>query len=133
MPLPHKEHRSASPATRLCRFLQYDIRRLLKAVIDRNLLIQRFFIGASVRPGLRGSKLPEEIAELSHYEMSLAVGEAVREHYQNHRRCRLIGYEFRQSLDPIYRFDTEGEYLGRVDEGLHPIQPKGRKRLEFCP
>lgn len=61
-------------------------------------------------------RLPEEFADLPHYEMTIAVGEAIREHYQNHRRCRLIGYEFRQSLADVFRFDTLGEYMGRAEE-----------------
>lgn len=60
-------------------------------------------------------RLPEEFVKLSHYEMIREVGEAVREHYRNHRRCRLIGYDYRQSLDAVYRFDAAGEYVRRVD------------------
>ena len=60
-------------------------------------------------------RLPEEFAKLSHYEMLQEVGEAVRDHYQNHRRCRLIGYDYRQSWDEVYRFDADGEYVRRVD------------------
>lgn len=60
-------------------------------------------------------RLPEEFARLSSYEMIRDVGRAVREHYQHHRRCRLIGYDFRQSLDAVYRFDVDGEYVRRVE------------------
>ena len=63
-------------------------------------------------------RLPEEFADLPQYEMTVEVGRVVRNHYQNHRRCRLAGYEFRPDLNNAYRFDTEGEYLGRVDGNL---------------
>lgn len=63
-------------------------------------------------------RLPEEFAELPHYEMTVEVGQAVRDHYQNHKRCRLVGYEFRQAVDEVFRFDTAGIYLGRLEKPL---------------
>ena len=59
--------------------------------------------------------LGEEIIQLPHYEEMQEVGQRVREHYQHHRRCRLIGYDYRRSLHEVFRFDVDGEYLGRVD------------------
>jgi len=72
-------------------------------------------------------RLPEEFARLSHYEMIREVGHAVRDHYQHHRRCRLIGYDYRRSLDAVYRFDAEGEYVRRVDG--NPLDSKTFVRI----
>jgi|GEM_PF-1590349 hypothetical protein len=72
-------------------------------------------------------RLPEELVKLSHYEMIREVGEAVREHYQHHRRCRLIGYDYCQSLDEVYRFDADGEYVRRVDG--NPLDSKTFVRI----
>ena len=63
-------------------------------------------------------KLPEEFAELPHYEMTLEVGEVIRDHFENHRRCRLAGYEFRQSVNEVNLFDTQGLHLGRRDDSV---------------
>lgn len=60
-------------------------------------------------------RLPDEVARLSHYEMIREVGEAVREHYKQHRRCRLVGYDYRRSLHEVFRFDVNGGYVRRVD------------------
>lgn len=72
-------------------------------------------------------RLPEELARLSHYEMIQEVGDAVRDHYQHHRRCRLIGYDYRQSLHAVYRFDAEGDYVRRLDGNL--LEPKTFVRI----
>ncbi len=63
-------------------------------------------------------KLPEEFAELPHYEMTIEVGEAIRDHFTNHRRCRLAGYEFRKSVKEAHLFDTQGLHLGRKDDSV---------------
>jgi len=60
-------------------------------------------------------RLPEEVTRLPHYEQMREVGEFVREYYRGYRRCELVGYEFRRSLHAVFRFDTDGQYLGRVD------------------
>lgn len=65
------------------------------------------------------ARLPQEYSELAHYEMIEAVGEAVRERYQKQRRCRLIGYEFRQSPRDVFLFDTSGRYIKRVGRLAH--------------
>ena len=59
--------------------------------------------------------LPEEVVELPHFEQMQEVGRIAREHYEHHRRCRLVGYEYRRSLWDVHRFDADGECLGRVD------------------
>lgn len=63
-------------------------------------------------------RLPEEFAELPQYEMTIEVGEAIRDHFENHRRCRLAGYEFRQSVNEVHLFDTQGLHLGRRDDSV---------------
>ena len=60
-------------------------------------------------------RLPEEIIEQAHFEQMQEVGQLAQIHYQHHRRCRLSGYDYRQSLDAVYRFEVDGEYVCRVD------------------
>lgn len=68
------------------------------------------------------ARLPKEIVELPHFEQMKEVGRLVRLHYREHRRCRLIGYEYRQSIDNVFRFSMDGEYLGRLETA--PSNPR---------
>jgi hypothetical protein len=59
-----------------------------------------------------------ELLDLPDHEQLLEVGAIARYHYRELRRCRLVGYDYRRSLDEVFRFDSEGEFLGRFDSPL---------------
>ncbi|MDB3941557.1 FAD-dependent oxidoreductase [Verrucomicrobiales bacterium] len=88
-------------------------RKSLKMVglIDRNLLIQGFFIGASVRPGLRGCKhdITGKGQGAIHHPDTIAVGEFPIDSFP----CRN-----RQPTDTIV---LEG-YLGMLDHITRPYE-----------
>ncbi len=67
-------------------------------------------------------KLPPEVTRMPHRAQMREVGALARDHYQNRRRCRLAGYEYRRSLNEVFRFGVDGEYLGRSDAG--PLEPR---------
>ncbi|MAS95570.1 MAG: hypothetical protein CMO55_20405 [Verrucomicrobiales bacterium] len=61
--------------------------------------------------------VPDEVIQLPNFEMLQAVGNMAETHFREQRRCRLEGYEFRASMEEVYKFNTDGECLGRL-EGL---------------
>lgn len=62
--------------------------------------------------------VPREVLDLPDYEQMAEVGRIARDHYQNHRRCRLVGYDYRRSLHEVFRFGPEGDFLGRIASDL---------------
>jgi len=60
--------------------------------------------------------LPEWLDELSREERMAEVGTIARDHYDHHRRCRLVGYEYRRPGDSVaVRFDVDGREVGLVE------------------
>ena len=76
-------------------------------------------------------RVPHDLLELPDYEQLQEVGRIVRDHYQNHRRCRLDDYDYRRCLNEVFSFGPDGNFLRALwlrSSGWNSyIRIKGRK------
>lgn len=61
--------------------------------------------------------VPSDIIELPDYEQFQEVGIIVRAHFNdpNRRPRQIAGYRFRRTFEESFNFNTEGDFLGRID------------------